>query len=170
MFDSLNLRSMLFNSLKLRLTNLSGHKNVKHLVGNVARRIIMLQNCERTRREATSSYLSNSISGCYRSPDRPFHNFRASRSGDLGIFSSSETSCDEFLSFKLVKRSVGLFSYSYSFGAPTYAPIYVNNISCGNLVGFTIQRSYICIYNFLIQTNSFFHFWKSFGRVPEVGF
>ena len=32
-FDSLKLLSTLFDSLKLRLANFSGHKNVKHLVG-----------------------------------------------------------------------------------------------------------------------------------------
>ena len=33
MFDSLKLRSALFDSLKLRLTNFLGHGDVKHLVG-----------------------------------------------------------------------------------------------------------------------------------------
>ena len=33
-YDSIKLRSTLFDSLKLQLTNFSGHKIVKHSVGN----------------------------------------------------------------------------------------------------------------------------------------
>ena len=40
-------------------------------------------------------------------PDRPFHHFRASRSGDPRILSISETSFDGFWSSKVVKGSVG---------------------------------------------------------------
>ena len=40
-------------------------------------------------------------------PDEPFHNFRASRSGDWPILCSSETSWDGFWSFKNVKVFVG---------------------------------------------------------------
>ena len=40
-------------------------------------------------------------------PDTPFHNIKATRSGDSRVLSSSGTSCDGFLSYKFVKRSVG---------------------------------------------------------------
>ena len=39
-------------------------------------------------------------------PDWPFHSFKASRSGDQRILSSSGTSCDGLWSSKIVKRSV----------------------------------------------------------------
>ena len=42
--------------------------------------------------------------------DRPFHNFKTSRSGDKRILFSSGTSYDGFWSFKIVKGSVGLFN------------------------------------------------------------
>ena len=41
-------------------------------------------------------------------PDRLFHNFRASRSGNRRILCSSETSIDGFLDYNIVKGSVGL--------------------------------------------------------------
>ena len=40
-------------------------------------------------------------------PDEPFHNFRASASGDWRILCSSKTSCDEFWGTKIVKGFVG---------------------------------------------------------------
>ena len=40
-------------------------------------------------------------------PDEPFHNFRASRSGDRQMLCSSGTSCDGFWSSKIVKGFVG---------------------------------------------------------------
>ena len=40
-------------------------------------------------------------------PDRPFNNFRASRSGDQLILCRSETSSDGFRSSQVVKGSVG---------------------------------------------------------------
>ena len=40
-------------------------------------------------------------------PDRTFHNFRVSRTGDFVKNCSSEMSCDEFWSSNLVKGSVG---------------------------------------------------------------
>ena len=40
-------------------------------------------------------------------PDEPFQNFWASRSEDHRFLCSSETSCDGFWSFKIVKRVVG---------------------------------------------------------------
>ena len=44
-------------------------------------------------------------------PDRPFHNFIASRLGDRRILFSIRTSCDGFWSPKIVKRSVGYFNF-----------------------------------------------------------
>ena len=41
-----------------------------------------------------------------RIPDEPFHNFRASRSGDRQILFSSGTSCDGFWSSKIGKKFV----------------------------------------------------------------
>ena len=41
-------------------------------------------------------------------PDEPFHNLRASRSGDRLILCSSGTSCDWFWSSKIVKGFVGI--------------------------------------------------------------
>ena len=41
------------------------------------------------------------------SPDRPFHNFWASLSGDGQILCSSETSIDGFWGYKIVEGSVG---------------------------------------------------------------
>ena len=60
MFDSLKLRSTSFESLKLRLINFSGHKNVKHLVGKlrshaltyISMWILRLRICERANRES----------------------------------------------------------------------------------------------------------------------
>ena len=46
------------------------------------------------------------MSSCY-APDRPFHNFRAPRSGDRRILCSSGESCDGFLSTEVAKKSVG---------------------------------------------------------------
>ena len=43
----------------------------------------------------------------YLRPDRPFYNFRASKSGGRRILCSSETSCDRFLSSRVVIGSVG---------------------------------------------------------------
>ena len=45
-------------------------------------------------------------------PDRPFHNFRASGSGDRRIISSSLTSFGGFWSSEVVKRSVGFLQDS----------------------------------------------------------
>ena len=46
----------------------------------------------------------------YFSPDKPFHNFRASRSGDRRILWSPQTSFDGFCSSRNVKGFVGLLS------------------------------------------------------------
>ena len=53
-------------------------------------------------------------------PDRPFHNFRVSTSGDRRNLCTSGTSCDGFWSFKIIKRSV------------RYCPLYV-------------ERTFICL-------------------------
>ena len=67
----------------------------------------------------------------YTQPDRPFCNFRASKSGDRLLLCSSETSCDGFWGFKVAKRSVGRVQYLFfplCLNAPTsfyyyYSPL-----------------------------------------------
>ena len=66
------------------------------------------------RAEITVEFLCLATSPLSVFPDRPFHNFRASRSGDRQIKCSSKTPCNGLWSSKVMKESVGLAEAFYS--------------------------------------------------------